>query len=388
MSIAMTLDACALTDVHVQLEVGRGVAAVEVRARVASISSCWIDFGPVLQAREAGREAPTIVAWSIRPEFGARQAALGGPRSSLRFEAPANARITTCAILRGERFVISTASPGPKSRIAFEVSSVWGTETIPARARWIDDGVPKLVEADVDKSARMKSGVLEGEQALVVDAGPALGGDGRRRDLAAFDRAIAGGGIEMLSALMTDLPVAIVDAPDDAHAIALIRAAARAALAASSSKEPLVAGVGQRLATAIDRGFLGCKRDDAAMPAKWPAVDEPLRATGLLDDESAGCPIVGELIAREHPSLSLAREGAAALLEATMAKRSELPRVGDLFRALARPVAASARASSRVRRAAISTVAVFAIGLAFVVLAELFGPRARRRSANGSRGIP
>jgi hypothetical protein len=385
MSIAMALDACALTDVHVQLDVGRGVAAVELRARVASEVACAIDFAPVLQAREAGREAPTIVVWSIDLD-GATT--LGGPSSPPRLDARGPSRLVARAILRGERFVVSTASPGPKSRITFDVSSVWGTETIPARARWIDAGVPKLVEADVEKTKRESTGVLEGEQALVVDAGPSLGGDGGHRNELDFEREIAGGGVAMISALMTELPVAIVDARDDAEAIAWVRFSARAALAASRSSEPLVRGVGQQLASAIERGYLGCDRDEGMMPAKWPATDPSFRTSGLLTSASSGCANVGGLAERAHANVAFAREGAAALVEATMAGETDRLHVGRLFGAHLRTVAVAARSRFSGRIAARIAIALLAVAVALTVAVELVGARARRRSANRARGIP
>jgi hypothetical protein len=129
-------------------------------------------------------------------------------------------------------------------------------------------------------------------------------------------RALALGGASALSILLTDLPLAVATAPDDKLVVERLHETAVAALAASSSREPLLAAVGQRLTTAIATGFQSCVRDEnAKVPARWPALLPALAGTGVLEDASAGCPRVAEILRDDHPSLPVAREVAAALEE-------------------------------------------------------------------------
>lgn len=107
-----------------------------------------------------------------------------------------------------------------------------------------------------------------------------------------------------------------------------------------------------------------------------------MRAGGLVDDEKVGCPMVGGLVAMQHPTVALAREGNAALLEAVLdAEGTRRRPVGRLFGATTEghPSATIARKMPLVRRVAWLTLAAFVVGVALLV--ALAGGLRKRPSA-------
>ncbi|MEO7093904.1 MAG: hypothetical protein ABI175_11680, partial [Polyangiales bacterium] len=217
-------------------------------------------------------------------------------------------------------------------------TSVWGARTTAGVAQWIDLGTPIVVRVDPTRDHEPLALFAhlgdDDPPAMIVDGGPMIGGapvattpEERRAELGR-------GGARALSILLTDLPLAIATAPDDGAVIARLREASLAALAASTSSEPLLAAVGQRLTTAIASGLRTCARDEQApVPARWPALLPALAGSGVLEDESAGCPRLAELLATNHPMVPMARESIAALDEALAEGLDDVPVIGPLARA-------------------------------------------------------
>jgi hypothetical protein len=313
---------CAIVAEAVRLDVGRGVALVDLEASLErSSSACSVDARAALLAREEGRAAPELVAFAI--DVDGRRARLGGPRGIAAIELPrGGGRVRVRAVLRGERFVAAPLSLEPTTvrrevRFVVRATTPWARAATAAVVRWTDRGVPALVSVDpardrepLSLDARVRDGAVA---TLVVDAGAQVddGGDERAR---AAD--LAKGGSTALSTLLTELPIAIATAPDERAAIARVHESARVALLASRATDPLVAAVGQRLASAIGRGFRGCRREAGSVPAAWPAPPHEMAVTGLLDDDEAGCPRVDHLLLANHADVHFAREGSAALLDA------------------------------------------------------------------------
>ena len=99
------LSPCAIVAEAVRLDVGRGVAVVDLEVHLAPAETrCRLDLGAVLLAREEGRGPPELIAWRAEIDGGPTHAA--GPRGEVALDVPAKARrVRIRAVLRGERFV-------------------------------------------------------------------------------------------------------------------------------------------------------------------------------------------------------------------------------------------------------------------------------------------
>jgi hypothetical protein len=352
---------CELLDEAARLDVGRGVALVELEATLPrGPRPCSIDARAALLAREEGRASPEVVGFSI--ELDGRRLRLGGPRGTAALEIPSGpdaprvgARLRVRAVLRGERFVAVPLSLEPPLdalgtlgvRFRARATSPWSRFSTAATARWVDRGVPALVFVDTARDreplqldVRVRKG---GVATMVVDAGAQIDAP---EDPAARLAELARGGATTLTAIATDVPLAIATAPDAASAVARLREAAAVALVASRASDPLLAAVGQRLASAIARGFDGCRREPGSVPAAWPAAAAELVDSGLLDDDDAGCPRVDHLLLGNHADVHFEREGRAALLDVLGRSPSGLPSVAPLF-AGATPRALGAHVDAR-----------------------------------------
>ena len=340
------IPACTVLAEAERVDVGRGVAVLDRRARVTSSLACTVDLGASTLAREQGRGAPELVAarivWNDVDDVGGgapTAVRLVGPRAALTLDLPAGTHLVRLrAVLRGERFCLVPLAMDPATRpraavtASARATSVWGAHGISGLARWIEVGVPIVIETDParDHEPLTLVGVVGdadvGSPALVVDAGPRFDAGPAEATEDARRAALAGGGVRALAVLLSDLPLSIATAPDDARAIDRLGETARAALAASRSADVLVAAVGQRLSTALATAFTTCTRAPTVhLPAGWPQVDPRWLETGLLADADAGCPRVADRIAEEHPALSLEREAAAALAEAAAGAPSTGP---------------------------------------------------------------
>lgn len=336
------LGPCVIVAEAVRLDVGRGVALVDLDAElIRPEAACRLDLGAVLLAREEGRGPPELIAW--RYEIDGRGTRAFGPRGEVAIDVPEGAhRVRVRAALRGERFVAVPLSTdrlarGKTATFRAWATSVWGARTTAGVAQWIDFGTPIVAQVDTARDhepmtlfARLGDG---DPPAMIVDAGPMLGGAPTATSPELRGAELARGGVRALSILLTDLPLAIATAPDDASVIERLREGALAALSASSSREPLLAVVGQRLGTALASGFRTCARSaDVVVPARWPALPSALAGSGVLEDESAGCPRVSELLATNHPAIPIARESIAALDEALAEAPDDLPAIAPLVR--------------------------------------------------------
>jgi hypothetical protein len=337
------LSPCIVVAEAVRLDVGRGVAVVDLDARlVRDRPACRLDLGAVLLAREEGRGPPELIAW--RADVDGRPSHAAGPRGEVALDVPAHTqRVRVRAVLRGERFIAVPLSTdrlarGPNATFAAMASSVWGARSTAGVAQWIDLGTPVVVRVDPTRDHEpltLFAPLGDGEPpAMIVDGGPLVGGAPTVTTPADRSAELARGGARALSILLTDLPLAIATAPDDASVIERLREASLAALAASSAKEPLLAVVGQRLTTALASGLRTCARDAelAPVPQRWPALLPALVGSGVLEDESAGCPRLAELLATNHPSVPIVRESLAALDEALLEAPESVPAIGALVR--------------------------------------------------------
>jgi len=376
----MDLPPCVLLAEAMRLDVGRGVAVVDIEAVVArSKEGCALDLRAVLLAREEGRDPPELVAF--RGDLGKRELTAKGPLGSAILALPSTGgRARLRAVLRGERFVaVSLGIDRSLVRNAFPfravATSTWGSVGIAAHATWVDHGVPVMVTVDPGRDREplvLSSSVLEDRlRALVVDAGPALGGDEPPSTPEEREAQFAAGGVRAVTMLLTDLPLAVATAKDDARSLDRLREAARLALAASSSNDPIFASLGQRLATAIASGFSSCKRNgETSVPSGWPPLRRDLAQSGVLEDEAAGCPRLVTLLSANHSALHFGREGQAALREALFAvEKAKLPTVGPLTPPVG-PLGKSFSPSvGRGRRARVVLV-IGAVLLALLVLAR------------------
>ena len=332
---------CVIPSEGVRLDVGRGVAVVDLVAIVASSPrGCRFDAGAILLAREEGRDPPELVAWRADVDGVTR---LGGPIGAVAFDVPpSGARVRLRAVLRGERFIAAPLATQPLARRSTtfhaRATSVFSDHGIAGFAEWIDVGVPLLVHTDPSRDheplflfERLSPSPPD---VLIVDAGPMYGDETSVPTEAARRAELAYGGARALSILLGDLPIAIATAPDDRSAIERLQEGARAALAASSSSDPLIAAVGQRWTTSIATSFHGCRRDERAhVPLRWPKPSPAMIEGGLLDDDGAGCLRIDELLFTNHPAIALERETTAALEEALAAGLADAPEIGPLVRA-------------------------------------------------------
>jgi hypothetical protein len=337
---------CTLTAEVARLEVGHGIARIELVALLAPHDTgCDFDASSVLRAREEGRAGPEIVAAQILLDADAHvRAARFGPRARIAVEVPPRAsRVRVLAIARGDRFVAVPLSIDPAAvarpvEARLVTTSVWGSARVAGVARWVERGAPIVIETDPTRDRERASSAITvrpgaAVPALIVDGGPRFGEGPSSSDRAARLRALARGGLSAAEVLLVDLPSAIAAAADARAATVVLDEAAIAARAAAGAADPLIAAAGQRLSTAIATGFRTCARstgsadDEAPLPASWPRPDAALVSTGLLDDPDAGCPRLRALISANHPELRLIREAGRALDEAAALPRARLPAV-------------------------------------------------------------
>jgi hypothetical protein len=384
------LPPCAIVAEAVRLDVGRGVAVVDLDVRlVRDQAACRLDLGAVLLAREEGRGPPELIAWRAEIDAGPTQAA--GPRGAVALDVPArSSRVRVRAAVRGERFaaVPLTTHRDARSKLATftaVATSVWGARSTEGVAQWIDLGTPIVVRVDPTRDhqpMKLFARLGDGDPlAMIVDGGPMIGGAPTAGTPAERSAELARGGARALSILLTDLPLAIATAPDDGAVIARLSEASLAALAASSSNEPLLVVVGQRLTTALATGLRTCARDvePVTVPTRWPRLPSTLAGSGVLEDDSAGCPRLADLLATNHPNVPIARESLAALEEALAEAPDGLPAIGSLVRT-ALPLEAP-RPPRRIRKGRL--VAYGAVVLALLVAAWIGW---KSRSIDARRG--
>ena len=366
------LGPCVILAEAVRLDVGRGVALVDLDARlVRPDAPCRLDLGAVLLAREEGRGPPELIAWRFAIDGGRARAF--GPRGEVAVDVPRGAeRVRVRAALRGERFVAVPLSTDRLARaktatFRASASSVWGARTTAGVAQWVDLGTPIVAQVDTARDHEpltLFAQLGDGDApAMIVDAGPMLGGAPSSTSPEMRRAELASGSARALSILLTDLPLAIATAPDDPSVIERMREAALAALSAASSREPLLAIVGQRLTTALASGLQTCAREaSVVVPARWPVLPTALAGSGVLEDESAGCPRVAELLATNHPTIPIARESLAALDEALAEAPDDLPAIAPLFRA-STPLDQPPRPSRNARRRRFLRVSLLVLAL-------------------------
>jgi len=367
------ISSCVVVAEAVQLDVGRGVAVVDHEARVDGVARCALDFGAALLAREEGRGPPERIAWRV--DVDGSLVALGGPMGAMAIEVPPGRhRVRARAAMRGERFVAAPLALDPSLRagaidFSARASSVWGDFGVAGEARWVDVGVPVVVRVDPARDHEplsLADRVTDVEAPVfVVDAGPTSpreGGSSPRE----IEASLAAGGARGLSALLSDLPLSVATAPNDASAIERLSDAARAALSASRSSDPITAAIGQRLTTAIATGFTDCRRDvETRVPSGWPSASASMIAGGIFEDAEAGCPRLGDLLAADHPDLSIRLEASAALQEA-LANARTTPGTFVASVERARAPLGGVPLPSRRRRVALIVLAAVALVLATV----------------------
>ena len=373
--MAMALPPCTLVSESTFVDVGRGVAIVSIDARVTG-APCLVDAGSVVRAREEGRAGPELIAFRI--ELDSKPLAMGGPRGRVVAEVMRSGALRFVAVLRGDRFISVPLAADPalvhgSARYRIQTRSVWGRDRIAGVARWVETGAPVVVTPDPtrDHEPLSLAGVADGKSqldVLIVDAGPIVGGDVTIDTEDERSRALARGGVDALSVLLADLPLAVATAADGASAVARLGEIARAARAASLANDPLVSAIGQRTASAILHAFTTCARGASIMPPRWPAPLRDLVVTGLLDEADSGCPRVDDLLATNHPDVRFAQEGSSALGDAASLPFSKLPRIGAL--------AATRRAAQNTGKPR-RTVVIVAIAALLVALG-LFAQRAAR----------
>ncbi len=374
----MVLPLCTVIDEVSHLEVGRGVAIAEHEAHVVGpVGGCIVDAGSVLRAREEGRSSPELIAF--RADVDGRPAVAAGPRGRVAVEvAGTSASVRFVAVLRGDRFIAAPLATNPavarRTRFRARTRSVWGLSRVAGTASWVEVGAPIVVTVDPERDHEPPSldAVIDGPGAppvLIVDAGPGLGRELTVSTEALRVQGLARGGVEALSILLSDLPLSVATAPDPGSVIARLAENARAARAASLSRDPLVIVIGQRLATAIARGFSGCDRPSSVTtPPSWPAVPRELAPSGVLDDGDSGCPRIDDLLATNYPDIRVAQEGSAALSDALREPIAALPRIGSL-QGTKHPVAVRAR----ITRHTVALVAVLIGALTAAIWLGLFG---------------
>lgn len=366
----MPLPPCTIESETTFVDVGRGVAIVSIEAGVRG-APCAIDAGGVIRAREEGRSPPELIAFRV--EIGGRTVAMGGPRARVIAEVEKPGTVRFVAVLRGDRFVAAPLSTDPALSAGpllarLRTRSVWGPNRIAGVARWVEIGAPLVVTVDATRDHELPNASVKIDrntpiEVLIVDGGPMMGGDVTVVTEEDRSRALARGGVEALAVLLSDLPLSVATASDASAAVARLGEVARAARAAAGSTDPLIAAIGQRMATAIVRGFTTCVRDQHAMPPRWPTPPGDLVKTGLLDEAESGCPRVDDLLATNHPDVRFAQEGAAALGAANALSAAKLPRIGALTAEQHR-----SRSPRKPRRtAAFAGIAVLLLGLGLFV---------------------
>ncbi len=336
----MSLPPCTIANETTFVDVGRGVAIVALTARVSG-APCAVDAGGVLRAREEGRAPPELIAFRI--ELDDKPLTLGGPRGRVTAEITKAGTVRFVAVVRGDRFIAAPLTTNPahvpvtagRVRVALSTRSTWGPHRVAGLATWIETGAPIVVNVDPtrDHEPAALTFQLDGRApvpVLIVDGGPIMGGEVTVATEAERGRALARGGVDALSVLLSDLPLAVATAGDASSALARLGEISRAARAAALSREPLFSAIGQRTATAILRGFTTCVRGEQAMPARWPTPLGELSATGLLDEAESGCPRIDDLLRVNHPDVRFAQEGSAALAEASALPFEKLPRIGPI----------------------------------------------------------
>jgi len=376
---AGVLPLCTVIDEAAHVEVGRGVALVEISAHVAGPpGGCVVDAGSVVRAREEGRAPPELIAF--RAEVDGRPATASGPRGRVAVEiGRPRGSVRFVAVVRGDRFIAVPLASNPAvaqhTRFRATTSSVWGSARVAGVASWTEVGAPIVVTTDPtrDHEPAVLTAVIDAASpapALIVDAGPALARDLVVATESARAEGLSRGGVEALSILLADVPLAIATAPEPGLVVARLGEAAKIARAASLSRDPLLVAIGQRLATALARGLTTCERTPAiTMPTGWPLVPRELVASGVLDDAESGCARVSDLLATNHPDVRVGQEGAAALADAARLEPSALPRIGPLLRSRSRAAA--------VRRFSARTVAFAALVLAALGVGLFLRERAR-----------
>jgi hypothetical protein len=375
MGCVVALPPCTLPSESTFVDVGRGVALIEIVAKVTG-APCFLDAGSVVRAREEGRSPPELIAFRI--ELDGKPLAMGGPRGRIVAEVMRGGSLRFVAAVRGDRFIAAPLSTDPalvqeKTRYRLRTRSVWGAARVAGVAQWVETGAPIVVTPDPtrDHEPLAIAGVADRKTSvnvLIVDGGPMMGGDVTVATEPERTAALTRGGVDALSVLLSDLPLAVATAPDGSTAIARLGEIARAARATSLSSDPLLVAIGQRTATAIANGFKTCVRGNVAMPARWPAPLRDLVTSGLLDEAESGCPRVDDLLATNHPDVRFAQEGASALSEAASLPFASLPRIGAL--APERHTTRNGRKSGR--------TTIWLSALAAVLFVGLFAHRASR----------
>lgn len=395
----MSLPPCTLVAEASHLDVGRGLAIVDLDVRLAPSPQCRFDAGAALLAREEGRDPPDVIVW--RAEVQGSESYLGGAVGGVAFDVPAHERapmrVRVRAVLRGERFVAAPLSTDPDvhvDAVPFSASaqSVWGAHAIAGVVHWIDVGVPMVVTTDPTRDhepltidERVSIDPRDAPAVLIVDGGPILG-DAPSHESAATQwrtrRAeLAAGGAPALSTLLDDLPVSIATASDAEGVQEALDEAALAALSASGSRDPLVAAIGQRLATAIASGMSSCDRKElgARFPEHWTAASPALIATGVLEDATSGCPRLSDLLAVNHHDLDASSMGLEALRRAMATSPSDWPKVGRATQARAPLSPAQGHRLHGRRRIAFALF--IALGVALAALVGLWIQRSRAARA-------
>lgn len=262
---------CAIDAELYDLSVGRGIAMVDVELSVTA-APCDLEVAPSLTAREEGRAAPDVsvlvVDDGVVRVFGARLP----PRVSVQ-----RRKVRVSALLRGERFAavpLALAHDAKGVPVTVRARSTWGARVQAGDVKFVEHGLPALVTVDptlehavLTYSTSLAAGY---GRTFVLDAGPRFGGPPERPTPEARAAALALGGAEAASVLATDLPLVILAAETTDAAAPVVDEAARAAVAAIRSGDPLVAALGHQLAAGLVRGFAGCGwPTDLAFPPPW-----------------------------------------------------------------------------------------------------------------------
>jgi len=333
------------------LAVGRGIALVDVELRLSS-APCLLEVVPSLTAREEGRAAPEVVLLVIHDG----EQRLFSARLPPRFPVQ-RTKVRVSALLRGERFAAVPLALSHEARgtaVTLRTRSTWGTRATAGDVKFVEHGLPALVTVDpLDDHAALSfsTSLAAGyTRTLVLDAGPRFGGPPERPTPALRLASLAQGGAEAASVLATDLPLAALGAETSDAAGLVVDEAARAALAAMRSPDPIFAALGYQLAAGLARGFSGCGwPTDLVLPA-------PSAAPTL--DLDTGCP-------RVSPDETLP-ETLRARARTQLRTALDLPPIGPRG-PRGGPLSAAPRRRSPL---ALLTAVVVALGLAFAALAE------------------
>ncbi|MBK7398924.1 MAG: hypothetical protein IPJ34_22185 [Myxococcales bacterium] len=337
------------------LSVGRGIALVDVELRLSS-APCLLEVVPSLVAREEGRAAPEVALLVI--DDGEKR--LFSARLPPRFPVQ-RSKVRVSALLRGERFAAVPLALSHEARgtaVTIRTRSTWGARATAGDVKFVEHGLPALVTVDpLDDHAALSfsTSLAAGyTRTLVLDAGPRFGGPPERPTMTLRLASLAQGGAEAASVLATDLPLAVLGAETSDAAGLVVDEAARAAVSAMRSKDPLFAALGYQLAAGLARGFSGCGwPTDLVLPAPW---------TAPTTDLDTGCPHVSADEALPETLRARARTQLRNALD--------LPTIGPRG-----PQRTGLSAGPR-RRSPVTLLlgVVLALGLAFAALAE------RRRS--------